>query len=86
VVLGDPYTSYGRLMQPCWLRLARAGDRFAASISPDGQHWTVAGETTASLPRSLFVGMRVSSGISGVSTTATFDHLSVGSVGSDKQQ
>ena len=77
VVLGAPYTSEGRLMQPCWLRLARLHDRFTGSISPDGEHWAVVGETTASLPRIFSVGMRVSSGIDNVTTTVTFDNVSV---------
>ena len=75
VVLGAPYTSEGRLMQPCWLRLARSHDRFTGSISPDGEHWTVVGETMATLPRSLSVGMQVSSGIDRVTTTVTFDNV-----------
>ena len=77
VLLGSPYTSDGRLMRPCWLRLARSHDRFTASISQDGEHWTVVGEMTASLSRSLSAGMRVSSGIDKITTTVTFDHVSV---------
>jgi len=76
-VLGAPYTSDGRLMQPCWLRLERIGDRFTGSISPDGQHWTAAGETMASLQRSLLAGMTVSSGIPNVTTSVTFDHVHI---------
>ena len=76
VALGVPYTSDGRLMQPCWLRLARSGDLFTGSISPDGQKWTVVGEAKASLPRSLMAGMTVSSGIPKVTTAVTFDNVS----------
>ena len=75
--LGAPYTSEGRLMQPCWLRLARVRDRFTGSISPDGQKWTVVGEMKASLPRSLVAGMAVRPGIPKVTTAVEFDNVVV---------
>ena len=76
-VLGAPYTSEGRLMQPCWLRLSRVGDGFTGAISSDGRKWTVVGEMKASLPRSLLAGISVSSGIPKVTTTVVFDNASV---------
>ncbi len=83
-VLGAPYTSEGRLMEPCWLRLARSHDRFTGSISPDGEHWTVIGETIASLPRTLTVGMPFRSGIDRMTTTVTFDQVSLATVGVER--
>ena len=49
----------------------RRGDQISASISPGGEHWTEAGDITATLPRNVTVGLYVNSG------TATFDHVIV---------
>lgn len=73
--LADPYVTWGRLTGPCWLRLARAGDTFTASISPDGQVWTPVGRATLVLPRKLYVGLGACSHVPRITTTVLFDNV-----------
>ena len=63
---------------PVWLRLQRRGATLSASVSSDSQLWTSVGITTLALPPSATIGLVVSSHATGVLTTATFDHVSVG--------
>jgi N,N-dimethylformamidase beta subunit-like protein/carbohydrate binding protein with CBM6 domain/Big-like domain-containing protein len=63
--------------QPNWIRLARNGDTFTASLSPDGVAWTVVGTTTVSMAADAYVGIAVQSGQRTVWATARFDNVSV---------
>ena len=46
------------LLQPCWLRLTRAGGVFTAEASPDGSAWTVLGTATlAGMPSTALWGI-----------------------------
>jgi hypothetical protein len=62
---------------PVWLKLVRAGDQFAGSISPDGSAWTPIGSVSVSLPAMLSAGLAVTSHDTSVLNTSTFDHVSV---------
>ncbi len=75
--LDAPYTSNGRLLGYCWLRLARAGNTFSASVSSDGQAWTPIGETTLALKDDLLVGLGVCSCLTTVTTVVKFDNVTV---------
>jgi len=75
--LGAPYTSNGRLLGDCWLRLARKGETFTASVSPDGWDWTQVGQTTLGFRNDLLVGLAVCSGLTQVTTTVMFDNVTV---------
>ncbi len=75
--LAAPTVTYGRLMQPYWLRLERAGDTFTATISPDGQTWTPVAVATVALKKEILVGLAACSRLASVSTTVIFDHVSV---------
>jgi hypothetical protein len=77
VPLAAPLVSDGRLMQPCWLKLERAGRRFTGSFSPDGRTWTRVAETTVPLERGVFIGLAASSGIANISTAIVFDPVSL---------
>ncbi len=76
--LGAPYVTWGRLMQPYWLKLERSGNRFTGFISADGETWTKVAETTAALPSRSFAGLAASSSQANVTTTVMFDHVSLG--------
>lgn len=76
-----PQIAYGRLVQPCWLRLERRGARLTAAISVDGESWTVVGTTTAALQPVVLVGLTATSRLSSVTTTVTFDHVTVSPLG-----
>jgi hypothetical protein len=67
---------------PNWLRLVRSGDTFTASLSPDGTTWTVVGSTVVPMTATVLIGTAVASAQYGVWTTASFDNVTVGSVGS----
>lgn len=62
-----------------WLRLRREDDLFTGFAGLDGQNWKQLGQITlANAPRPMLVGLAVSSGRTGVSTTAGFrDFLEV---------
>lgn len=73
--LPPPYVTYGRLMQPCWLRLVRSGNTFTGSISPDGQTWSQVGSSTIPLKRGILAGLSVCSRLGKVSTAVSFDNV-----------
>lgn len=75
--LEAPCVSYGRLTGCCWLRLERSGDRFAASVSPDGQTWTEVGQRSIKLDDDLYAGLAVCSGLKTATTSVKFDHVDV---------
>jgi regulation of enolase protein 1 (concanavalin A-like superfamily) len=62
---------------PRWLKLARKGNVFTASISTNGAAWTSVGQTTVSLPDRIDAGLVVSSHNPATSAAATFDKVSV---------
>ncbi|MGA2060231.1 MAG: alginate lyase family protein [Thermoguttaceae bacterium] len=70
-----PYMTWGRLMEPYWLRLARSGDTITASTSPDGRTWTDAGKATVSLKSNILIGLVACSRLTDVTTTAMFDNV-----------
>ncbi|WP_460341321.1 alginate lyase family protein [Actinoallomurus acanthiterrae] len=64
---------------PLWLRLARAGTTFTASVSSDGLTWTPIGQGTipAFGDAPYYAGLVVCSRDPAALTTALFDHVSV---------
>lgn len=75
--LDAPYVSWGRFVEPYWLRLMRSGNSFTASISPDGKKWTTAATCTVPLKQKIFIGLAACSRLTKISTTVMFDHVSV---------
>jgi regulation of enolase protein 1 (concanavalin A-like superfamily)/plastocyanin len=64
--------------KPQWLRLARSGNAFTASTSPDGTTFTpVGGSQTLALSTQLLVGMAASSRNDGTLAQATFDNVTL---------
>jgi hypothetical protein len=67
---------------PAWLKLARSGNTFTASVSADGTTWRTVGSTTTSLGTTIYVGLAVTSHDTTKRNAATFDNVSVGASGS----
>ncbi len=63
--------------QPNWLRLARNGSSFTASLSADGLTWTQVGTATVAMNADAHIGVAVHSAQRGVWATAQFDNVSV---------
>lgn len=64
--------------KPQWMRLARVGNVFTASISPDGATFTpVGGPQTLALSTQLLLGMAASSRSDGTLAQATFDNVTL---------
>jgi len=62
---------------PSWVKLVRSGTTFKAYNSADGVTWTLVGSDSITMATTVYVGLGVSSHLSGVPATATFDHVSV---------
>ena len=61
---------------PAWVRLERRGSVVTAFYSSNGTAWTAAGSTTLATA-TMYVGLAVSSEISGTRSTAVFDNVSL---------
>ena len=70
-------TSGSTAAPPRWLKLTRTGNTIAAFESADGSSWTQIGSSTFNMPANVLVGLAVSSHVSGVNCTSTFDNVSV---------
>ena len=66
---------------PRWVKLVRAGSLITGYESPDGVNWTVVGSDTFTMGGTILVGLAVSSHVTGVKATATFDNVTVTAAG-----
>jgi Alginate lyase len=74
--LSAPIITYGRMVEPFWLRLDRDGRTLLAAVSADGASWSEVG--TTSIPSGgLRVGLLVNSGMDKVTTEVCFDRVSL---------
>lgn len=62
---------------PYWVRVSRAGNVFTSFVSSNGTSWTQVGSVTIAMPAATQVGLAVTSHNNSVTTTATFDNVSV---------
>ena len=62
---------------PRWVKLVRAGTLITGYESADGVTWTIVGTDTFEMGSTVFVGLGVSSHVTGVNATATFDNVTV---------
>jgi regulation of enolase protein 1 (concanavalin A-like superfamily) len=62
---------------PYWVKLQRTGNTFNAYSSPDGSAWTLVGSDTIPMAATVYVGLAVTSHVSGTLATATFDNVTV---------
>jgi regulation of enolase protein 1 (concanavalin A-like superfamily) len=70
-------TSGPLVTAPYWIKLERIGDTFNAYSSPDGATWALQGTDTIPMATTVYVGLAVSSHVSGALATAAFDNVSV---------
>ena len=76
--IGEPYVEKkNRLLTPYWVRLARIGNTFTAWMSPDGRAWKKLAAVDVPMAESVVVGLPACSQLRGVTTTATYDRVSV---------
>jgi hypothetical protein len=66
---------------PRWVKLVRAGNVITGYESPDGANWTMVGSDTFAMGTTVLAGLAVSSHVTGVNATATFDGVTVSSGG-----
>jgi regulation of enolase protein 1 (concanavalin A-like superfamily) len=79
---GDSAYTFGpSVAAPYWLRIARSGSTFTASISSDGANWSLVGSDTISMPTSVYVGLALTSHSDGVLNTTLFDSVTLQSSG-----
>jgi subtilisin family serine protease len=62
---------------PRWVKLQRNGNLFSAYESPDGVAWTLVGNETIAMGQTVYVGLAVTSHVTGASATCTFDQVTV---------
>jgi hypothetical protein len=70
-------TSGSQSTAPRWVKLVRAGNLITGYESPDGVTWTTVGSDTFAMGSSVLIGLAVSSHVTGVNATATFDNVTV---------
>jgi hypothetical protein len=68
-------TNIAGLTVPCWLQLRRAGSLWTASVSSDGNNWTIIGQLTLTLPATLIWQLATASASAGNPVTATYQQL-----------
>jgi endonuclease/exonuclease/phosphatase family metal-dependent hydrolase len=71
------HTAGGTGLAPYFLKIERKGSAFTASKSLDGVTWTVVGTQTMNMTATIYVGVAVSSHITGTLATGTFDRVAV---------
>ena len=62
---------------PYWVRLIRSGSTITGFQSADGVNWVQVGSDTVSMGTNVFIGLAVNSHNNTVTTTATFDTVTV---------
>jgi hypothetical protein len=61
---------------PYWVRIARTGNTFTGSISPDGTVWTVIGSASFTMAANAYIGLAVTAHDNTTRATAIFDNVS----------
>jgi beta-glucosidase len=66
-----------RLSTPYWLRLIRFRNRFTGYMSSDGYNWRDLGSAEIPMAQTFYVGLPACSQLNKVTTTVTYDHVSI---------
>jgi regulation of enolase protein 1 (concanavalin A-like superfamily) len=74
---GSDYTLGGNGRAPGWVKLVRTGNRFEGYRSSDGQSWTLMGSTDITMAATVYVGLAVTSHMSGTTTTSVLDNVRI---------
>lgn len=71
-------TVVGGIAAPRWIRMVRSGNTFTSYQSANGTTWTQIGSpTTITMANTIYVGLAVTSHVTGTLTTGVFDNVSV---------
>jgi len=73
----DHVVKKNRLSTPYWVRLIRFRNRFTGYMSPDGFHWQELGSIEIPMSRNFYVGLPACSQLKKVTTTVTYDNVSI---------
>jgi hypothetical protein len=73
--LPAPHVTYGRMLEPYWLKLQRQADAYVGSISPDGVTWTEVGRAELVLGGNVQAGLGACSSLITVTTRVMFDNV-----------
>lgn len=71
--LAEPFVSWGRFVEPYWLRLSRNGKIITTYVSADGVSWEKSGQTVLKLKKNVLIGLVLCSRLTKVTTVANFD-------------
>jgi phosphatidylserine/phosphatidylglycerophosphate/cardiolipin synthase-like enzyme/regulation of enolase protein 1 (concanavalin A-like superfamily) len=74
-------TSGSQSTAPRWVKLVRAGNVITGYESADGATWTTVGSDTFTMNATVLIGLAVSSHVTGVNATATFDNVTITAAG-----
>ncbi|MEO7101160.1 MAG: LamG-like jellyroll fold domain-containing protein [Luteolibacter sp.] len=69
------HTTTSGLAAPYWVRMTRVGNVFTAYRSADGTNWTSMGSVTISMSTSVYIGLPVTSHVSGTLCTGTISNV-----------
>ena len=70
-------TTGSQATAPRWVKLVRQGTTISAYDSIDGAQWTLVGSDSFTMGSTVLVGLAVSSHVTGVNATATFDSVTI---------
>ncbi len=62
---------------PYWIKISRHGNNFVTHKSADGATWTFVAAQTITMANTLYVGLAVTSHVTTVPNTSTFDNVTV---------
>jgi phosphatidylserine/phosphatidylglycerophosphate/cardiolipin synthase-like enzyme/regulation of enolase protein 1 (concanavalin A-like superfamily) len=74
---GSVSTSGSQSTAPRWVKLVRAGNLITGYESADGVNWITVGTDSFVMGDTVLIGLGVSSHVTGVNATATFDNVTV---------
>lgn len=74
---GTTWTNTRSPQAPCWMRLARDGDRFSAYCSTNGVTWSNIGTAKVGMPSTAYIGPVISAQDAFASSSAVFNNVSV---------
>lgn len=75
--LTAPYVTWGRFMEPYWLRLSRRGEIITSYVSKDGVSWDENGQVNVNMKKNVLIGLAVCSRLTKVTCAVYFDNVSI---------
>lgn len=75
--LNEDFISWGRLVNPCWLKLTRNENFITAYVSTNGTTWIEIDKAEVLFKKKVLIGIALCSGLTKVTTVANFDNVEV---------